>query len=72
MEPKRYTVFIENVYGETEFSCECDTLETARQVLLEEYNKDCHNLGLQPRKNLLPYDRYSLSNTKGRIINNEA
>lgn len=72
MEKRHYTVIIENVYGETEFSCECDTLETARQVLLEEYNKDCRNLGLQPRKNLLPYDRYSLSNTKGRIINNEA
>ena len=67
----RYTVIIENNYGELEASHECATLKVAKECLLGEYNRDCEMLGLPLRNIPLSEDKYALRYTKGCIIDNE-
>ena len=69
----RYTVIVESTDGETEFTCECETLEAAQAELLEQYNHDCMALGLSTRNKFLPtFRRYRTPYTTGEIIDNEA
>lgn len=68
----RYTVIIENQFGELEASIECATLQLAQECLLGEYNKDCQALGWPLRKTTLPENRYTLRDTQGYIIDNKA
>lgn len=65
----RYTVIIESIDGETEFICECETLEAAQQTLLTQYNHDRTALGLPTEQRKLR--RYRTPYTTGDIIDNE-